>query len=288
VCFLGESIMVTVPPHSSVEKEWTTIVYTMQGTVDVNYELPLLFTFFDEMTYNFTEEFSQEVVMLPNPGVPVLDYGDDAPVVAGLEKAEETIGGEVKEVYILNDEDNKVIDISADLTLRSGYFNYPVYSILLSPSVNEAGEEGLIIEDYTGTIMSLRRGRTVPFSSSLNLSNCKSDVLYSIAIGYLFGEQIVIIPGSMAYLRIMQDNAGVSGVVADADKITISYDPSTQEATAISPSGIASIDVYDLQGKKLSSVNSGSGSISLEGLTGVVIIHALDNAGNISIRKLHI
>ncbi|MDE5883277.1 MAG: C10 family peptidase, partial [Muribaculaceae bacterium] len=26
VCFLGESIMVTVPPHSSVEKEWTTIV----------------------------------------------------------------------------------------------------------------------------------------------------------------------------------------------------------------------------------------------------------------------
>ncbi|MDE5883208.1 MAG: hypothetical protein K2H60_15915, partial [Muribaculaceae bacterium] len=288
VCFLGESIMVTVPPHSSVEKEWTTIVYTMQGTVDVNYELPLLFTFFDEMTYNFTEEFSQEVVMLPNPGVPVLDYGDDAPVIAGLEKAEETIGGEVKEVYILNDEDNKVIDISADLTLRSGYFNYPVYSILLSPSVNEAGEEGLIIEDYTGTIMSLRRGRTVPFSSSLNLSNCKSDVLYSIAIGYLFGEQIVIIPGSMAYLRIMQDNAGVSGVVADSDKITISYEPSTKEATAISPSGIASIDVYDLQGKKLSSVNSGNNTIRLEGLNGVVIIRVLDKDGNISTRKLRL
>ncbi len=289
ICFLGESVMVTVPPHSSVEKEWTTIIYTLQGAPSTSGDLPLTFTFFDEMTYNFyTEDFSRDIVMEPNPGVPVLDYGDAPPVIARLEKMEEIIEGQITEVYILNEKDDRIIDISADLTLKSGYFHYPVYSILLTSSVNEEGNEELIIQDYTGTIMSLRRGRATPFSSSLNLSNCKPDVLYSIAIGYLFGEQIVIVPGSMAYLRILQDNAGVDGVVADSENMTISFDPSTKDVTAVSPSGIASVDIYDLQGKKLRSVNGGNDTIRLEGLTGVVIIRALDNAGHVSTRKLHL
>ncbi|MDE6337416.1 MAG: hypothetical protein K2L34_12680, partial [Muribaculaceae bacterium] len=73
-----------------------------------------------------------------------------------------------------------------------------------------------------------------------------------------------------------------------SENMTISFDPSTKDVTAVSPSGIASIDVYDLQGKKLRSVNGGNDSICLEGLNGVVIIHALDNAGNTSTRKLHL
>lgn len=287
--FLGESVLVTVPPHSSVEKEWTSVIYTMQGAPNVTGDVPLIFTFFDEMTYNFyTESFAKDVVMEPNPGLPVIDYGDDPPVIARLNKMEETIDGNVVEVYMLNENDDRIIDVSVDLTLRRGYFNYPVYGLLLSSEVDEEGNDRMLIENYSGNIMSLHRGRKATFSTLLNMSNCHPDVLYSVAIGYVLDQEILVIPGAWAYVRILSDNAGVKDVISDSEKLSISFDSTAKRISVSSVAGVAAIDVYDVQGQKLASVNNGVNSVSLEDITGLVIIYAVDNEGHTSTLKLQL
>lgn len=279
ICFLGESVLVTVPPHSSVEKEWVTMLYDMQGAPNVSSETQLLFTFFDEDSYNlYTEDFLQEVTMKPNPGAPGIEC-NAAPVIAGLDKVEENLNGNLIEVYVLNEKDDRVIDISAELVLRRGLFNYPVYGMLLSQTVDEEGNDRMMVENYSGKIMSMLMGRKTEFTTSLNLSACVPDVLYSIAIGYSYVSQIVAIPGPWAYLRVLKDHSAVEGLEADAERIDVTIDRAAKLATARSASGIAMIEIYDTQGRKLRAVTN-IDSISLEGLTGLVIIQAVDREGN--------
>lgn len=287
ICFLGESVMVTVPPHSSVDKEWITMLYDLQGAPSITSDTQLQFTFFDESSYAlYTEDFLSEVTISPNPGAPYIGYGDTAPVLEGLEIMKENINGSLTDVYVLNEKADRVVDISADLVLRSGYFNYPVYGLLLSQTVDEQGNDRMMVENYSGHIMSMLMGRKTPFQTSLNLSTCRPDVLYSIAIGYSYMSEIAAMPGPWAYLRILHDNSGVDNVAADA-KLNVVFNKIDMTARASSTCGIASIEVYDMQGRKLRSV-SGRDSISLEGLKGLVIIHALDREGNNETVKVNI
>lgn len=286
ICFLGESVLVTVPPQSVMIKEWTTVLNALQGAPDVSGDLPLKFTFLDEMTYNlYTDDFLKDVTMKANPGFPTLEYGNEPPVIARLEKVKENVDGNLLDVYTMSEKDDRVIDINVDLTLKRGYFNYPVYGLLLSQTVDEEGNDRMMVENFSGSIVSLLMGRTVPFSTSLNLASCVPDVLYSVAIGFSYGSELVAVQGPWAYLRIVPDKTGVDTVSADGQEISISYDSASKTVRAISESGIISIDLYDLQGRKLASV-SDSDTISLDGLKGLVMVHALDKAGHTSTIKL--
>lgn len=287
VCFLGESILVSVLPHSKVEKEWETIIYPMQGAPTVTSETELLFTFFDETTYNlYTKDFIKPVVISPNPGAPSVSY-TNAPVIAGLGKELDIVNGRRTEVYVLDEKDDRTIDISAELKLNSGFFYYPVYGLLLSEVEGAEGSGQMAVENLNGSIMSLEKGSKKEFSTSLNLATCVPDVLYTITIGYSYASQLTAVPGPLSYLKIRKSGSAVEGLEADADATVITFDRMAKTATVKSASGTALIEVYDLQGRKLRSV-ANSDTLSLQGISGVVIVHASDRNGNRATSKINL
>ena len=287
VCFLGESVLVTVPPHSRVTKEWVTPIYPMEGAPSIVSDTKLLFTFFDEMTYNlYTDDYLKEVTMKANPGTPLIDYGNVPPVITGATLTEEEINGETVSVYHVQQGEQSSIDVGVTLTLRSGYFNYPVYAMMLLPPDSDSPNGYMSIENYSGQIMQLSRRKPTSFSASLNILSAKTDVLYSIGMGYEIMAGMVAISGPMAYLRVVSDNASVDSVMDDSENLKVWYDPIAGCIRAASDCSMSLIDIYDMQGNRVASAGEGRDTLRVDGLKGVVIVHAADSNGKTTSLKV--
>ena len=102
--FLGESEYITVPPHSTVSRDWTSTLYLTQNIYGINVDTDFLLTFFDETTYQFyTSEFTTPVVMHPNAGQPRITLSDLT--IEGASTTVEEVGGTERTVYVV---DNKL------------------------------------------------------------------------------------------------------------------------------------------------------------------------------------
>lgn len=285
LCFLGESIMVTVPPHSSVEREWTTQIYAMQNAPDITEDTEVVFTFFDEMSYNIDQEdFQQEVVMKANPGPPVMScWAGIGPKITNATPVKEIIDGRKQIVYHVEDKND--IRISAYIGLESGYCNYPVYACVVSPDQDDSGNVAL--ETYAGTNMLITQtGVRKRFSTNLGFSTGKTGTLYSLLMGYGYGGQLQAISGPSTYFRIVGNYSGV-GAVEEDGALELVYDSSLKEAKASSESGIAAIEVYGINGTLLKLSGAGTDTVSLQDVCpGIVLIRACDNDGNVRSAKV--
>lgn len=285
LCFLGESIMVTVPPHSSVEKEWTTQVYSMQGAPDITEDTEVIFTFFDEMSYNVdADDFQQSVIMRANPGPPVMScWAGIGPKITNATPIKEIIDGSKQIVYHVADKND--IRISAYIGLESGYCNYPVYACVVSP--DQDNPEYIALETYAGTNMYITQtGVRKRFSTNLSFNSGKMGKIYSLMMGYGYGQQLQLISGPSTYFRIVGDYSGVEQV-EENDNIEIVFDSSLKEVQAYSEAGVAAIEVYGINGALLKSSGAGTDTISLQDVCpGIVLVRAYDNDGNVGNLKI--
>ncbi len=279
MAFLGESILVTLPPHSSVEREWTTSIYNLAG-VKVTEDMNVIFSFFDEMTYViYQNDFAKTVTMKANPGPPTLDYGTAAPTIAQTPVMNEiSPNGNKIAVYQVPEAEKNNIKVRANIKLKSGYCNYPIYALVLTPAPSEEESGRMAIEYYNGEVMQLEQGVRKRFSTTLNFQAGKPDILYSIALGYLYDNGIVPISGPWAYMRLIPDLTAVDQITGDSTAIEIDYDKASQCVTAASAAGIATIEAYDMQGKKIAA-SAGSETLSLTGFSGLAVVKVLNNDG---------
>ena len=287
LCFLGESIMVTVPPHSSVEREWSTQVYAMQGAPEISADTEVIFTFFDEMSYNIdAEDFQQVVTMKANPGPPSLScWAGVGPKISNATAIKEIIDGKKQIVYHVADKSD--IQVSAYIGLDAGYCNYPVYACVAKAGQDSDGQVAL--ETYAGTNMYITEtGVRKRFSTNLNFSNGEPGNLYCIMMGYGYGQQLYPISGPYTYFRIVASSSGVDAVEGE-DLLSLGFDSDAKVVTATSESGIAGIEVYGINGTLLKSSGAGIESLSLQDLgSGVALVRAYDNDGNVKSLKVMI
>lgn len=207
---LGESIMVTVPPHESVTREWATSLYALTQYIDVSKSKMVQLAFFDETTYNFVGTGqSLPFVLQPNPGVPYM-VTTGAPVITnGVPKTENFNGHEITVYEIDNPRD---IQVECGITMNKGLFAYPVYACIAQPGQDDTGEIALV--NYGGHPMFFDEVN-VPqtFTTTLSYPALTPGQNHQIFMAFAYGSSLGQIGPDSTYLRL--GASGVEDVAAD-------------------------------------------------------------------------
>lgn len=232
---LGESIMLTLPPHSTVEREWATPLYLLDRYFGVDKSVIVDMAYFDETTYTFFSiPRALPVVMQPNPGVPrisVIGY----PKVLNAEAVSETVDGVNTVIYQIADKND--IQIQADVRLLGGKFAYPMYACVAAPAQDNPSQ--IALATYAGhNVIFDEAGTTQTFTTSVSFPECVPGQRYTVMMGYNYGGQLVQIGPSVCYFR--QGPAGVGDVAVDAESVPVF------DGVAVMADG--RIDIYDLGG----------------------------------------
>ena len=279
--YLGESVLVTVAPHSTKRVEWTTPLYALtQQFGALSEPTDYLLSFMDEISMLiYSSDITKPVTMLPNPGVPKVTA--DNPVVAGAKRDYVTEGG-LKISYTVEDASN--MEISSAINLSSGYFAYPVMACLCSTTKEADGSVEILT--YAGKTMFLDEGRTA-FNTVLSYPAMEPGKEYYILMAFEYASQLAGIQNPRPVIvRLMQ--SGVEDVAVDAD-IKLVYDAATATVTATAVAGLSSVEAYNISGALIASATSDgtAATLSLESAPrGIVILTARDLHGNAKIIKL--
>lgn len=268
--FLGESVLVSVPPHSKKRVEWTTTLYALQQMYEPTQDIPLMMTFMDENSMLvYSNDIMKQVTMKPNPGAPSM-VATNLRIVNGTRQPAPE-GTSYTYIYDITDPTN--IEIAARLTLSSGYFAYPVMACICIG--DEDGNLG--IETYGGNTIFLEQGYRTDFSTTISYPALAPNVNHTLVMAYDIGNGLVPI-SSIATVGLRLDSSGVENVMTDADNINISYDKYTGAVTAASNAGNVSLTAYNAAGV---TVAAGTNSLSLEAAApGLIIVNGIDTYGN--------
>lgn len=279
--FMGESVLVTVPAHSTVTKEWTTQLYQFQQYVSVTEPTPYMLTFMDENTYLIlSDQCFKEVVMNPMPSRPTFSMFLE-PSIAGA-KVQTTADGTTA-LYTINDPLDIPVTVSYRLT--SGYFGYPVYANLCVPVGN--GYVDIVAQSSAYMFMSEDSKRaTATIHLGYPLMEPGED--YLLVMGYAYAGQLEIIP-PMRNNFVRLAVSGVDDVTVDSSNLSIVCDRSTGCISALSSSDIMMFEAYAVTGSRIGApavLDGNSATITLSGgYHGLVIATARDAAGNVRTMK---
>ncbi len=219
--FLGESVFVTVPPHSSVIKEWTTDLYALQQIGGVGGDIVLDLGFFDESTYLImTSLEGNYITMHPNPGSPTLVNignpiisGDG--VVAGVVQ-EEIREGDSRMVTLVNDPSN--IPITANVRLSKGYFAYNLYAVIVRPDLTETSGYAEILSMSGKPVFIESPGLRTSFQTTLSYPIAEPGVYYYITLAYTYGSNFMPAGSGATWFRLAREASAVDELPEAAEE----------------------------------------------------------------------
>ncbi len=199
--FLGESIFLTVPPHSKVERAWDTDMTPMQNISGLQQAVELDLGIFDEATYNFyTSQEGNPVTMYPNPGVPDVSLMGSAQITNAKPSNEELPNGNTATVYKVSDPSN--IDIRAYLKLNKGIFCYNCLACIVKPSFTESGEQVEILTMSGVPAFMETEGLRQLITTSLSYPTAEPGEYYAVMMAYQYGSNIVGVASYPTFFRL--------------------------------------------------------------------------------------
>lgn len=284
LAFLGESVLLTVPPHTTVTHEWVTDLYVLQQYLSITTPTRFYMSYMDEGTYKvFTDDYLKPVTVNPNPGVPSISL-EGSPVVADANKRYKVIGNQRVVIYEVNSPGD--MEVTANVLLENGYFAYTMLACLAQES--EAVPGSVEVVAYGGRAVFMdAENNTHDFAATISYPQMEPDKMYNLVLAYQAGSGMYPIDGgSPAFVCL--STSGVENVTADETSISIvNIDGSVH---ASSPAGITRLSAYNLNGSAVGGqavICGNTASLSLEGAPqGIVIVTALDGAGNTRTIKL--
>ena len=273
--FLGESVLLTVAPHSSVSREWITSFNAMTNSGDITTATPYVLTFMDEDTYNvYSADVWKSVTMQPNPGKPTVSLSSNVKV--GNASYSSTATEDIFTIASANS-----IDVSTTLKLGKGFFAYPVMATLCT--MGSGGSANILT--YSGSSVVLTNaGDTYDFSTSIAYPQAEEGVDYYILMVYDAGSQLYPIYGTKATI-VRLDLSGVENVAAEGSELSLKLDNGSDSLVASSAAGIARIELYSTGGALLKAVDSDTASLA-DMPRGIIIALARDKAGNTRTLKI--
>lgn len=271
---LGESIYLSIPPHSTVTREWDTELTQLVQFIDPYLGQGIMFSFFNEVDYSYyIDSFVSEVVLNANPGVPSVRLSSPMEIAGSF-----TDGASA----IIPDCSN--INISGELSIQKGYFNYPLLFCLCKEVMGN--EVGIVCTVAQNLYLSADdpEAITAPFDVKMSYPLGEIDKQYYIVLAFEWSGnliQIANIPVRFA------DPASVATVENDR-KPTLTFDRGTSMANIISGVELIGVEVYDISGRK------SGGDIAIDGKNasvrlaekGVHIISVEDIDGRTEIFKI--
>lgn len=212
--FLGESKLITVAPHSTIEDEWVSNLYVVKNNlIGLNNDAEFLLTFFDESSYTFfISDIFKPTVMHPNNEAPSFKQ-TSVPQIVGAKTVLTTINGQPARVYQAPDKDK--IEVTAHMELASGHYAYMMNACITS--FNPNSQEGSEVIAYSGKPYFLDNpGDSFDFASTLSLPQAKSSDLYGLTMAYIYGSGLVPAGNSIIF-TVANGVDGIDNVIVDSD-----------------------------------------------------------------------
>ncbi len=210
IYFLGESTFITVPPHSEIEKTWTSPLYAMQQNIGISKDTEFELAIFDESTYNFFRAADGNPVMMHvNPGVPqvsALNISMKAP------SATETLpNGATTQVYLINDPYD--FNVSCMVRLTKGVFCYNALACVVKPDFTGGAEQVEILTMSGMPLFMDSEGLRSRFNASISFPMAKAGEYYAVMMAYQYGSNYAGMSGNPAYFRL--NTSGLEDVADD-------------------------------------------------------------------------
>lgn len=284
LAFLGESVLLTVAPHSSLRHEWVTDLTQLQQYMSVTEPTTFYLSYMDEGSYKiYTDDFIKAVTMNPNPGAPAISLSSSIEV-ADAKLHRQFANGQLLRLYEITDPGN--IEVSTSLSLESGYFAYPVMACIAQESEEYPGQVEVVT--YAGKTLFLDdTDNKAAFATSLSYPQMDPDKVYNLVIVYGAGSSMYPVSGG-APTFVYIGTSGVGDVATDSSELILISTPDA--VYAASASNIVSLTAYDISGHVVGTqavLNGTSASLSLTDLPqGIIIVTARDAQGNIRTLKL--
>lgn len=266
---LGESICLNIPPHGTVTKEWSTGMQQFVTWIDPFLGTDVIFTFYNEEDYEFYNDvFTQTVKLNANPGIPKVK----------VSKAMKVVGGKWEGITtVIPDASN--IELTGELTLTDGYFNYPVVACLCVPAANDQVEIVATAGQNICMTMENEETRVKPFNIHLSYPIGDPKERYSLVLTYKNSDGLNVLSNAMQVK--FKDVSGVEDISEDSG-LRMIYDRKNSTATILSEAGLREVSVYDISGRTVTggTVTGTTATITLPA-AGIYMIHVTDNSGNV-------
>lgn len=230
--FTSSSILVTLDPEESVEKEWITTLYRTSGSA-VNSPTEFTLKFYDIETNTYYDMEPVTVTMQKNPGNPT--------IISSL-----TIENAALEDDIYKVIDNNEIDINLSLRIGKGYFAYPITIYVMASSEDDPNYLLPVINETVQDIPFLNKGENTSINSTLNFANPEPDKLYYIKAAYINDNTYNWL---RAQAKFIVDKSGVESVNDDTDQnMKFFYDKMNQKLVILSSDKIEGISAHYANG----------------------------------------
>lgn len=210
--FLGESVFVTVPPHSKIVKKWATNLYLLQNMGSISQAVTFDLAFLDESTYNFFYvSAGNPIDLYPNPGTPTV--GRISLSVKDAEKTkEEIIPGTKTSLFVVKDPLN--MDITAEVKTTKGVFAYNTLACVLELDLTGESEYAEVVA-CSGHPLFMEAGERATLNTTLSFPMARPGVYYALTLAYQYGSSLVPI-GQSSFFRIADnDPSGVDEILTD-------------------------------------------------------------------------
>ena len=275
---LGESVFVTVKPHSTVTREWSTMFYNLNSTASVTEPTEFMMAFMDEASYGIFDT-EETVIVKPTPEPKI--FLASTPRVENAHYESANISGIDIDIYAVWDPQE--IRVSYDLRLESEFFGYPILACLCERS-----------EENQNAVSMDTPGKVTTASCSISYPQMRAEKTYMLVMAYDNGAGAVILPytekDNVKNVFLILDTSGVDDVVADGGSMAIDYDRDGGVVSAKSAGEIVSLSVYTVSGSLIGTVNgNGDSEVSLsvnDAPRGVIIARATDARGNVKTLKI--
>ncbi len=275
----GNGICLNISAKSEVTEEFTTLFELEKGytapSMSTNYEL----SFYDPATsqkYDWKKEVSMKL-LTTEPKYKFTDF-----IIEGYKYLFIKLNNYLS-VKCYNVTDPTNIPVSVDLSVKAGYWGWPVY-VAVFP---EDGDTSLSVTQFSEIpVLSLgdkmHLNVTFPFGTAYTDKRYFCALFKQLPTGFMQIDDIDPIA-----FKIIESGVGELEYENGFD---IRYDEFTQEGTAVSHNGIKEFSVFSIDGKCVVSgvsENGNQGKVNMSDLPkGMYILRAIDKGNKIKTLKI--
>lgn len=208
--FVGESVFVTLQPHTSLTEEWVTPLNLVQN-LNITEDTEFYMAFLDESTGNFFVS-QDKIVMHANPGLPRIALVDGV-FIDGRTVTEELPDGSVADVTVVSDPNR--ITVNSRVRLIQGTFAYNCLAYIVDPF--QAGEQVEILALAGMPMFMHRSGAQSDFSAVTGYPMLIPGKHYAVIMGFLYGSNYVALDDQPAYFRVDPNFASLDSLPVPAE-----------------------------------------------------------------------
>lgn len=206
---IGDGIVVTVPAHTTIEKEFITTFRLLSNSSAPTSQRPYQLAWYDPVNRRMYDGIVEDITMkIPNgnPRVTINNFE-----IAGI--APGSGNPDYPNLYTI--EGGEDVEFVLNMTNDRGFFGYPIYVVIFK--MDGTGAE--VMQASFEPLLTLESKETDETSAVMNLSSLPKNTVFSAGVGYQSGRNIMPLDEDKMIFFEITEATGVDIIGVDEDPV---------------------------------------------------------------------